>query len=230
MVLRTFRLGESDRIVVLVTEHNGKVRAVAKGISRTKSRFGARLEPFSHVNLMLYKGRDLDIVTQVETINKFTTIRTDLDRLIRASCMTEAVDLVSQEREVNPQLYKMLVGALSTLDNSNSSLILGGFYWKLLSLDGAAPAIDFCVQCGSRSSLVKFDFSQGGILCHNCTKGQVIDPFILELIKKILTNQLAAALNEATEDQSRQIETLGLQALESHLERNLKSMGVLGRH
>ena len=77
VVLRTIRLGESDRIVTLVTQGHGKVRAVAKGVRKTKSRFGARLEPISHVALLLYEGRELDVVTQAEVVDHFRVIRAD---------------------------------------------------------------------------------------------------------------------------------------------------------
>ena len=115
VVLRTIRLGESDRIVSLVTQGHGKVRAVAKGVRKTKSRFGGRLEPTSHVSLLLYEGRELDVITQAEALDHFRVIREDLDRLARATTMLEAVDQVAQERQPGGRLYEMLVGALRAL-------------------------------------------------------------------------------------------------------------------
>ena len=99
VVLRTWKLGEADRIVVLLTQGEGKVRAVAKGVRKTKSRFGGRLEPFSHVDLSLYRGRELDIVTQAEVITPFRFLREDYDRVVAGTAMLEAVDQVAQERE-----------------------------------------------------------------------------------------------------------------------------------
>ena len=98
VVLRTWKLGEADRIVVLLTQGEGKVRAVAKGVRKTKSRFGGRLEPFSHVDLSLYRGRELDIVTQAEVISPFRALREDYDRVVAGTAMLEAVDQVAQER------------------------------------------------------------------------------------------------------------------------------------
>src|SRR5213075_417687 len=115
IVLRTIKLGEADRIITFVTQGRGKVRAVAKGVRKTKSRFGARLEPLTHVSLLLYAGRELDIVTQAETVDHFRTIREDLRRMSSAMALLEAVDQVSQERENNPRLYQMLLGALRSL-------------------------------------------------------------------------------------------------------------------
>src|SRR5437660_9266576 len=112
VVLRTIRLGESDRIVTLVTQTHGKVRAVAKGVRKTKSRFGGRLEPLSHVALLLYEGREHDIVTQADTLESFRAVREDLHRLTRAHALLEAADQVAQERQANVRLYQMLLGAL----------------------------------------------------------------------------------------------------------------------
>ena len=140
IVLRTYKLGEADRIVSFMTERHGKVRAVAKGVRKTKSKFGARLEPPTHVALQLYEGRELDIVTQAESIDHFRAIREDLDRLTRAVTMLEAVDQLSLEREPNPELYKMLVGGLKAIADRNSALLVAGFHWKLLALEGFSPA------------------------------------------------------------------------------------------
>ena len=104
VVLRSIRLGEADRIVSFITEGRGKVRAVAKGVRKTKSRFGARLEPTSHVSMLMYEGRELDIVTQVEALDHFRVIREDLERLSRATAMLEAVDQVVQERQPGTRL------------------------------------------------------------------------------------------------------------------------------
>jgi len=97
VVLRTMRLGEADRIVTFVGRGQGKIRAVAKGVRKTTSKFGARLEPTSRIALQCYKGRELDIVTQAEALDHFRVIREDLDRLARATTMLEAVDQVAQD-------------------------------------------------------------------------------------------------------------------------------------
>ena len=111
VVVRTYKLGEADRIVVLFTRDRGKVRAVAKGVRKTSSRFGARLEPMSHVALQLYEGRELDTITQAESLEHFRELREDLERITRAASILEVVDHMTQEREPNAKLYTMLVGA-----------------------------------------------------------------------------------------------------------------------
>ena len=112
VVLRTYKLRESDRIVVFHTAENGKVRAVAKGVRKTKSKFGARLEPMSHVRLLLYRGRELDIVSQAEAVEPLSPMLSSLDRASQGLAVIEAVDQLSLEREPNPQLYRMVVGVL----------------------------------------------------------------------------------------------------------------------
>ena len=170
LVLRTIRLGEADRIVTLMTEHHGKVRAVAKGVRRTTSKFGSRLEPLSHVALLGWQGRgDLDTVNQVEVIDTFRPVREDLDRMSAGLTMLEVVDQVGQERHANPRLYEMVVRALAALAERNSPMVAPAFFLKVLALEGSAPVLDGCVSCGEDDDdqLVAFDIVEGGVLCRS---------------------------------------------------------------
>jgi hypothetical protein len=126
LVLRTYKLGEADRIVVLLTQDHGKVRTVAKGVRKTTSRHGARLEPIAHVRVQLYRGRELDTVTQVETVDSFSAIRHDLDRLGRAAILLEAIEAVTLEREPDPRLFALLLGGLRTLEAADRPLLVAG--------------------------------------------------------------------------------------------------------
>jgi DNA repair protein RecO (recombination protein O) len=229
IVLRTYRLGEADRIVVLFTERHGKVRAVAKGVRKTKSKFGARLEPTSHVALQLYEGRELDIVTQAESIDHFRTIRDDLDRIAGASAMLEAVEQLAQDREPNPRLYQMLLGALRSLSANHSPLVVPGFFLKALSLEGFRPMVDQCVECGATDRLVAFDIEAGGVLCANCRRGQAISPHSLVLLQQMLGGQLGTALNEPESSATHEVTHLATRSLEHHLERRLRSVTLLDR-
>ena len=143
-MLRAIKLGEADRILTIFTQGHGKIRAVAKGIRKTTSKFGARLEPTSRVAVQCYKGRELDIVTQAETVDAYRTLREDYALLTRAIPMLEAVDQVAQEREPNHALYRMLTGALHTLAQTRNPLVTPAFFWKLLSLEGFHPMLDAC--------------------------------------------------------------------------------------
>ncbi|MEP7115901.1 MAG: DNA repair protein RecO, partial [Ilumatobacteraceae bacterium] len=149
VVLRTYKLAEADRIVVLMTEHHGKVRAVAKGVRKTMSKFGARLEPMSHVQLLLVHGRtDLDIVSQAESIETLAPLVADLDHMTNGIAMLEAVDQLALDRDPAPHLYRMLVGALRTVARRSGPLVVPAFYWKLLAAEGISPLLDECARCG----------------------------------------------------------------------------------
>ena len=110
IVLRGYPFGESHRVVVLLSPNNGKLRTVAKGVRKTKSRFGGRLEPFTHVDVMLYEGKNLDTITQVSIINAFPHVRNDLERVLAASTMIECSFHSSEERAVHAQ-YESIADA-----------------------------------------------------------------------------------------------------------------------
>lgn len=248
VVLRTIRLGEADRIVTLLTRGRGKVRAVAKGVRRTKSRFGARVEPMGHVALLMYEGRELDIITQAESLEQFRAVREDLDRLAKAHALLEAVDQVGQERQANPRLFQMLVGALRALSAHDSPLIVPAFFLKVLAGDGASPVLDGCAGCdgpgpgpagpgggaGEAAAAVpyaSFDLAEGGLLCPACalrTSAPPISPAALALVRRVLTGDLAGALNQAPGPAADEVHRLATRAMEHHVERRLRSVTVLG--
>ncbi len=227
IVLRTYKLGEADRIVSFITERHGKVRAVAKGVRKTKSKFGARLEPTSHVALQLYEGRELDIVTQAESVDHFKPIREDLDRLTRAVTMLEAADQLSLEREPNPDLYRMLLGALRTLADRNSALVVAGFHWKLLALEGFRPQVESCITCDTNVGLMAFDPTEGGLLCAEHRRGTRVSPEAVELLQQILGGRLALALEAEASPATHEVDHLATRVMEHHIERRLRSVGLL---
>jgi DNA repair protein RecO (recombination protein O) len=229
IVLRTIKLGEADRIVTLVTEQRGKVRAVAKGVRKTKSRFGGRLEPLSNVSLLLYEGRNLDVVNQVETVEHYRHVREDLDRLAGATSMLEAVDAVLQEGDDDPQVHRMLVGALRTLDAGPSQLVVPAFFLKLLAHIGFRPVLDACTSCGEPEPLVSFDPLEGGVLCRSCARGTRLTPDALSLLRRILGGDLVAVLAEPPSQAGFEVTHLATQALEHQLERRMRSVGILER-
>lgn len=235
IVLRTYKLGEADRIIVFLTRRRGKVRAVAKGVRKTRSKFGSRLEPMSHVALQLYEGRELDLVTQVDSIDHFRGLRDDLDQIARASAMLETADQLAQEGAANPRLYEMLLGALRTLDSSHSPLVVPAFFWKVLALEGYRPEVDHCVMCGEGGptdalvALVAFDLESGGLLCHGCRRGTAVSAEAVELLQQILGGRLNDALSAPPSPASREVDHLATRAVEHHLERRLRSVTVLDR-
>jgi len=236
VVLRTMRLGEADRIVTLLTRGRGKVRAVAKGVRKTKSRFGGRLEPLGHVALLMYEGRELDVVTQVESLESFRVVREDLDRLAKANALLEVADQVAQERHANAGLYRMLLGALRALSARNSPLLVPAFFLKVLAGEGAQPVLDGCAGCDQVAAagvrFVAFDLAVGGVLCPACAQrvsAPSVSPEALDLIRRVLTGDLANALNQGDGPAAVEVDRLVTHSLEHHLERRLRSVTVLNR-
>jgi DNA repair protein RecO (recombination protein O) len=173
VVLRTHKLGEADRIITLLTRGHGKVRAVAKGVRRSTSKFGARLEPFSHVDLQLVVGRSLDIVAQVVSMDAFgEPLMSDYPRYTAGNAMLEAADrLVGEEGEPSVQHYLLLVGALRALgtgDDRPSAQILDSYLLRALAIAGYAPSLGECALCGGKDRLEFFNSSTGGMVCLTC--------------------------------------------------------------
>ncbi len=227
LVLRTIRLGEADRIVTLMTHQHGKVRAVAKGVRRTTSKFGSRLEPLSHVALLGWQGRgDLDMINQVEVVDTNRAVRVDLDRMTVATVMLEVVDQIAQERHANPRLYEMLVGAIAALGDHNSAMMSPAFFLKVLALEGSAPMLDMCVSCGETDpgALVAFDLLEGGVLCRSCRRGRPLSPQGLSLLRRTLGGGLAGVLAEPRSPVTDEVAGLATEAMEIHLDRRLRAL------
>jgi len=228
VVLRSWKLGEADRIVSMLTHDHGKVRGVAKGVRRTKSKFGARLEPLSHISIQLYRGRgDLDTITQVETVDRFGRLRSDPDRFARAEAMLEAVDQVAQDREPDPSLHVMLVRALRTLNETDSALVVAAFFLKLLAHEGLQPQVDECVSCGSDGPIEAIDLHDGGVLCRSCRRGRPLSDEALQLLRRILGGGLAGVLAEPVGPATSEVDLLSVALLEHHIERRLRSVAVM---
>ena len=223
VVLRTLRLGEADRIVTLATPVHGKVRAVAKGVRRTKSHVGARLEPLSHVSMLCWHGRELDVITQSEVVGSARQLREDLDRLVPALTMLEIVDLVAVEGQAMPELFALLTGALRTLAASGSRLVLAAFCWKLLAVEGVAPVVARCARCGAPDPLVAFDPGEGGLLCRSCRRGQAVSADTVAIVRRIVGGDLRGVLADGAHDVDDEVERLGLLAVERHLDRRLRT-------
>ena len=230
VVLRTYKLGEADRIVVILTEHHGKIRAVAKGVRKTMSKFGARLEPLSHVQLLLYQGRELDIVSQAESIGSMAALVGDLDHITNGLAIVEAVDQMTLDREPVPHLYRMLVGALRTVAERSGPLVVPAFYWKLLAADGVRPELDACVRCEATEPLVAFDVLEGGVLCRSCRTGAPISPPALEVMRMILGGRMNEALDLPADATTHEVTGHATRALEHHLERRLRTVAMFETH
>lgn len=170
VVLRTHKLGEADRILTMLSRRHGKIRAVAKGVRRTSSRFGARLEPFMVADVLLYQGRSLDIVQQAESLGSYgADIAVHYDRYTSAHAMVEAADRLN-EAEATVEQYLLLVGGLRALaagDHASRS-ILDSYLLRAMALSGWAPGLTECARCGKPGPHSAFVAQLGGMVCDDC--------------------------------------------------------------
>lgn len=232
VVLRTQKLGEADRIVTMLSRRHGKVRAVAKGVRRTKSRWGGRLEPFVHVDVQNYAGRELDIVTQAEIVDPFAAMMGDYERYTAGTVILETADRLTEEREPSLKLYLLLVAALRALDSGEHTpgLVLDAFLLRALAVSGYEPALNGCARCGADGPHRWFAVSAGGVVCTGChPPGSVTPgPAAIELLGALLNADWLAA--DAAEPRVRR-EASGLVSAftEYHLDRRLRSLPMVQR-
>lgn len=230
IVLGSHKFGEADRVVVLLSQSHGKIRAVAKGVRKTKSSIGARLEPMSHVDVSLRKGRELDTIDQVKLVQPHQNLRDDFDRLRQGLAMVEAMNKVTPDRDPVPHLYELLSRALHALNERTSPLMLAAFFWRLISVEGQTPQLDVCVGCGEEGELTTFDVVEGGAHCSSCGSGLPVSGSALAIMRDILGGRMNDALALEESPAVIEVNNLAMEAMEAHLERRLKSLGVFDRH
>jgi len=230
-VLRTYKFGEADRIVVLLSENRGKLRAVAKGVRKSSSRFGARLEPSSCIKVELYRGKgQLYTIVGAEIAARHLNLRGDLTRLLKVSRMLEIVDGITLDDVLQPGLYDILKGALAALDASDSEMLLAGFIWRILQNEGTAPHHMECGVCGAQTGLASYDVVDGGFGCAQHARGVPLSAQALPVLQAILGGRLRQALGCRDPELADELERLAEKVLENHSERALKSLrpGAVG--
>ncbi len=234
VVLRQHKLGEADRIVTLLTRDHGLVRAVAKGVRRTRSKFGARLEPFAHIDVQLQPGRSLDIVTQVVALDEFATdIVCDYGRYTCACAMLETAErLAGEERAPAPALHRLTVGALRSVADGRRprELVLDAYMLRAMGIAGWAPALTECARCAAPGPHRAFHVAAGGSVCAQCRPaGSTTPPLgVVELMSALRDGEWEAA---QAAPQSARSHVSGLVAahLQWHLERQLKTLPLVER-
>ncbi|MGB8019955.1 MAG: DNA repair protein RecO [Candidatus Nanopelagicales bacterium] len=234
VVLRTHPLGESDRIITILTRGHGRVRAVARGVRRTSSRFGGRLEPMGLVDAQFHIGRSLDSVVQVESLYAFGADLTgDYGRWTAAQAMCETAErLTPEEAEPAPAQFQLLVGGLRALSlrSHAAGLVLDAYLVRSLAVAGWAASFDSCARCGAPGPHRAFSLPGGGALCSTCRVPGCATPRpeTLALLGALLSGDWDRA--EACDDRARR-EASGLVTayLQWHLERSLKSLPLVER-
>jgi DNA repair protein RecO (recombination protein O) len=232
VVLRTHKLGEADRIVTLLTRRHGKIRAVARGVRRTASKFGSRLEPFMVADLQLYEGRTLDVITQAETIGAYgADISQDYAAYTAANAMVEAADRLT-EAEGSLQQYLLLVGALRSLSRREHgpALTLDSYLLRALAIAGWAPTFADCARCGREGPHTAVVVQLGGVVCDECAPPGTprIAPSTVDLLGALLAGDWEHA--EAAPERDR-AQASGIVAAYAqwHLERGLRSLSHVSR-
>ena len=236
VVLRTHRLGETDRIVTLLLEGHGKVRAVAKGVRRPGSRIGARLEPFSHVDLELHQGRSLDVVRQVESIDTNDELRAD-DRLhAAASVMVELADAVSGEGQRDVPLLLQLRAGLAALvaDPASASVFVDAFLLRAASVVGFPVLTGACARCRTPGPHDRLSVVGGGTLCSDCAGEGTrrVASEVVEAVRLLGEDGSWQALPLLARERPAARATAGSYArafVEHHLDRRLRSYDALER-
>ncbi len=204
IVLRSIRYGEADRILHLYTPNHGRVAAIAKGARRTRSRFGARLEPFFHVRVVLHEGRgDLFTVTSADTLSSHGALRDHAATLDSAARACDAVLRLFETDDPHPEVFRLLANGLALLacDASHARMGTGlAFRLKLLLAAGIVPQLTACASCGAGEHLVGFSGAAGGVVCGSCEA----TAFRLdEEAYRFLVNALGAPLADAPEASAR---------------------------
>ena len=172
LVLRKTKLGETDTILTLLASDGHQVRAVAKGLRKPGGRFGARLEPFAVVDLLLYTGRSLDIVTEAQTVATHALLREDFDRSAAASVGVDVLDKIAVEGQPEPQLFALSTTTLDVMEqapiDSLTALVLA-FLVKAMAMHGYRPQLESCACCAQEvGESQEFSVSGGGSLCPQC--------------------------------------------------------------
>lgn len=234
IILRTQKLGEADRIITMLTREHGRIRGVAKGIRRTMSKFGARLEPGSHVDIQMYEGKTFDTVTQVESIANYgEELVGDYSRYTIASAILETAErFTAHENEPALQEFLLTVGAMKVLAERryDPALILDAFLLRSCAVGGYAPSLTMCSRCEKPGPHRYFSLVGGGAVCGDCRPSASATPApeTLALMSALLTGDWESAM--ASELRYRR-EANGLIAayLQWHLERGLRSLPLVER-
>jgi DNA repair protein RecO (recombination protein O) len=244
IILRRHDLGEADRLLTLYTPEKGKLRAIAKGVRKPTSRKSGHLELFSHSSLLVAKGRNLDVITQAETIHGYRALREDLDRLTQAHYVAELLDQLTTEGQENKLAFELLVATLQRLCETHDLYLTTRIYeLRLLALEGFQPQLFRCLGCGLeiQPAVNYFDPSQGGVLCPNCGQRtgaghggnrlvRAVPLNTLKVLRYLQTHSYAENMRlRLTPSTHRSVETLMLHYITYVLERNLKSVEFLNR-
>jgi len=232
-VLRTYKLAEADRIIVILTADHGQIRAVAKGVRRISSKFGSTLEPFMHTRLQLVPRRNLDVVVQTETIHPYGIMLTnDYQSFGAASAMVETAEQLTRDEETTGAKahYRLLHGAIAALTRraADPMMLLASYLLRALVIAGWAPTFTECSKCGLQGLHNWLSVPLGGVVCDDCAPPQTpyITREVVQLLAALLNGEWLKVAKAQAAD-ARQATSFVAQYLQYHLEKNLQSLSVM---
>ena len=202
VVLRTFRLGEADRIVVLLSAEGRQIRAVAKGSRKSLSRLAGRVQPYVVGDLLIAVGRSLDVISEMEVLSAHDALRSDLDRCAGASAVSELADRLTSDSSDEPPIYELTVATLDAMETSGPEgtlVVAAAYYAKALAMHGWRPQLAACASCGGRVSGGRFSAVEGGVLCLDCQDRDPTAPAIDEATRTLVLTLLRSRFAELAE-------------------------------
>ena len=233
IVLKSMEYEEADKIVTIYTKNYGKITAIAKGVRKTKSKFGSSLEILTHSNFLIYKGRNIDIVSQTEILESFFSTSKEVIKFAFAVNCVEVVNRLTEEQEINIGLFNLLKEVLHYLKGSNDPKLLTlSFKWQTISILGYRPSLDHCCRCNKSAEDQKemyFNIKEGGLVCNNCIakdkEGCVkVSLYFNKLVRKILITPLSTISNATIPDKKmKELEKITDLYIAYHSEKSFKT-------
>lgn len=233
IVLKSMEFKEADKIVTIYTKDYGKITAIAKGVRKTKSKFGSSLEILTYSIFLIYKGRNIDIVSQTEILESFFSTSKEVIKFAFAANCVEIVNKLIEEREINIGLFNLLKEVLHYLRRTNDPKLLAlSFKWQTMSILGYRPSLDHCCKCNKSIEDQKemyFNVREGGLVCNNCIaedKEECIKVYLyfVKLVRKILITPLSTISNATIPDiKMKELEKITDLYIAYHSEKSFKT-------
>ena len=233
IVLKSMEYQEADKIVNIFTKDYGKITAIAKGVRKTKSKFGSSLEILTHAIFLFYKGRNIDIVSQTEILESFFSTSKEVIKFAFAANCVEVVNKLTEEREINIGLFNLLKVVLHYLRESNDPKLLTlSFKWQTMSILGYRPSLDHCCRCNKSvedQKEMRFNIKEGGLVCNHCIdedkEGSInVSLYFVKLLRKILITRLSTISNATIPDNKmKELEKITNVYIGYHSEKSFKT-------
>ena len=233
IVLKSMEYQEADKIVTIFTKDYGKITAIAKGVRKTKSKFGSSLEILTHSVFLFYKGRNIDIVSQTEILESFFSTSKEVIKFAFAANCVEVVNKLTEEREINIGLFNLLKEVLHYLRKTDDPKLLTlSFKWQTMSILGYRPSLDHCCRCNKSiedQKEMRFNIKEGGLVCNHCIaedkEGSInVSLYFVKLLRKILITHLSTISNATIPDNKmKELEKITNLYIGYHSEKSFKT-------